>query len=218
MSISVRLLRQDVRQEIVNRLLRGDYPMGTRINETRLAADLGVSRTPLREALFGLAREGLLEERPNRGFWLSPLTVQEVSETYPMISALEQLALRLSDVERLKDVASSLAKHAADIGETEDPVVAQAIDDEWHARLLNACPNQRLQRQIEELKTVVHRYEHAYLSEPQAVTESARQHLCIAEALAAGDIDRACRELDENWTTGMHKLIARVESGSSSQT
>lgn len=94
MVVERHLLRDAVQSAVLDKLLRGDYPVGTRINEVHLAAELGVSRTPLREALSALANDGLIEARPSRGFWLSPLTDTEVRETYPIISALEQFALR----------------------------------------------------------------------------------------------------------------------------
>lgn len=210
MVLTRRLLREDVQAEVMAKLLRGDYAIGTRINEVHLASELGVSRTPLREALSALANEGLLEARPNRGFWLSPVTEVEVRETYPLISALEQLALRSSDPAKLRTVAKRLRAHAKDIQKSADAVVAQAADDEWHDLLVSACPNQRLKALIHDQKRIVHRYEHAYLSDASALQESAQQHARVATAVAAGDLDRACHELDRNWRTGMERLIERI--------
>jgi DNA-binding GntR family transcriptional regulator len=213
MVVQRHLLRDDVQAAVLGKLIRGDYPVGTRINEVHLAAELGVSRTPLREALSALANDGLIEARPSRGFWLSPLTDTEVRETYPIISELEQFALRTSDAAQLAATAPRLRDHARDIQRSSDPVVAQAADDEWHDLLMSACSNERLKRLICDQKLVVHRYEHAYLSDPSALGESAAQHARIADAIAAGDVEDACRELDRNWLTGMERLIERITGG-----
>ena len=114
---------------------------------------------------------------------------------------------------QLAAIAPRLGDHARDIQQSSNAVVAQAADDEWHDLLMSASPNGRLKRLICDQKLVVHRYEHAYLSDPSALGESAGQHTRIADAIAAGDIEEACRELDRNWLTGMERLIERINGG-----
>ncbi|MFC0115428.1 GntR family transcriptional regulator [Kibdelosporangium aridum] len=199
MAITKRPLREQIRDEVLARLVRGDYPVGERINEGQLADDLGVSRTPLREALAGLAQEGVLELRPNRGFWLSPLTVDEVKETYPIIGALEVAALRTCAIDEL--VASvpklnELAQRMLDV----DPIQAGAIDDQWHDELLKSCPNKRLLHLIKAQKTVVHRYEFAYFTSRKRIMRAETEHRMIAKAILERDMDRAAGELIGNWT------------------
>ena len=87
-------LREDVRQIILDRILSGELPPGCRITESRLAAELGVSRTPLREALFNLESEGFVRSDLARGFSVAPLSVREVRESYPILQTLEVLAFR----------------------------------------------------------------------------------------------------------------------------
>ncbi len=205
MSITRRPLREQIRDEVLVRLANGDYPIGTRINEGTLADSLGVSRTPLREALAGLAQEGVLELRPNRGFWLSPVTATEIRETYPIIGALEVLALQASDPAKLHAHAPRLIK-LADAMAQADPATAGAKDDQWHTELLKFCPNQRLLALITAQKTVVHRYERAFFQKPKRIKQSAAQHRRIAEALQAGDLDTAATELRDNWQAGMQVL------------
>ncbi len=210
MAVARRLLREQVRDEILDRLLRGKYPVGTRINEVHLAAEIGVSRTPLREALASLAQEGILDARPNRGYWVSTLSEQEVRETYPIIAQLEVLAITLSDPEELARRAPQLMELAEKMAPTGDVRDVQNADDEWHASLLAACPNSRLLEMIGDTKRIVHRYEHAYLGDPQSVRESIDQHKRIAVALREKDLPTATRELESNWKTSMHRLVARI--------
>ncbi|TCO65016.1 GntR family transcriptional regulator [Actinocrispum wychmicini] len=206
MAIIKRPLREQIRDEVLLRMVRGDLAVGGRINEGHLADDLGVSRTPLREALANLAQEGVLELRPNRGYWVAPVTAAEVRETYPVIGALEVLALRGSS-------PAELVAHAPELIELADamldvpPGEAGAADDRWHDELLRFCPNQRLLHLIKTQKTVVHRYEFAYFYEEGRIAESAAQHRRIAEAVLAGDLDLAARELQDNWEIGMRLLI-----------
>jgi DNA-binding GntR family transcriptional regulator len=209
-AISKRPLREQIRDEVLLRLVRGQYPIGSRINEGQLADDLGVSRTPLREALANLAQEGVLELKPNRGYWLSPLTATEVRETYPVIGALEVLALRSSSPAELVAHAPTLLS-MADAMLDMSPSDAGAADDEWHEELLRFCPNQRLRHLIKTQKTVVHRYEFAYFYENGRIAESVAQHRRIAEALRVGDVDQAAVELQDNWEIGMRLLADLIE-------
>ena len=79
-------------------ILDGRLPAGERINEVRLAAQLGVSRTPLREALARLANEGALRDEPRRGYFVKPLTGEEVRAIYPIRAILDPAALRLAGI------------------------------------------------------------------------------------------------------------------------
>jgi DNA-binding GntR family transcriptional regulator len=75
-----RPLRDEVKHQVLERVVRGRLPFGHRINETALAEELGVSRTPLREALLELQREGFLHSATARGFTVRPLTTHEIQE------------------------------------------------------------------------------------------------------------------------------------------
>ena len=75
-------LRNQVRDRIAEQLWRGVYSFGDDLNEARLAAELGVSRTPLREGLVMLASEGLIEARPNRGFHVPAVRAASTSRSH----------------------------------------------------------------------------------------------------------------------------------------
>src|SRR6516164_1747566 len=91
--ISKKPLRDDIHALLRERIVKGGVPPGNRLQDVQLASELGVSRTPVREALLRLEREGLVESDPNRGFFVAPLSRQEVLEIYPMVWALKCLAL-----------------------------------------------------------------------------------------------------------------------------
>src|SRR5713101_6738628 len=89
-------LRQDVLQALLKRIIEGTLKPATKIIESRLAAELDVSRTPLREALLHLEREGLVRSDLRRGFTVERLSAREVRETYPLLAALECFGVRSS--------------------------------------------------------------------------------------------------------------------------
>ena len=199
MVIARRPLREAVRTAVIERLDRGDLPVGANVNEPELAEQLGVSRTPLREALLGLEHEGLLVASPGRGWVVAPLTAQIVFEVYPIIWALETEALRSSDPAGLQALTGELERLNTQLRAQGDPLERMRLDDQWHALLLSACPNRRLVELVAAQKRIVHRYEFAYMSAPDSLPASTDQHGAIVAALRDGDIDRAAQHLEANW-------------------
>lgn len=203
-------LRDDLRQVVLDRILSGELPPGSRITESRLAAELGVSRTPLREALFHLENDGFVRSDLARGFSVAPLSVREVRETYPILQALESLALRslgavaVAAVPELRRINQELAAAAG------DPERGRFLDHQWHDALLAACPNRRLLELIGRLKETVSRYERLYMRDRALVAASVAQHLRIVEALEAGEFESAVRETEENWRFALEMLLVRL--------
>src|SRR5262245_9415830 len=96
------LRRTNISDTIANKLrsmiIDGRLPPGARINEVHLAASLGVSRTPLREALSRLANEGAVAVEPRRGFFVAPLSTTELEQLYSIRPVLDPEALRIAGV------------------------------------------------------------------------------------------------------------------------
>lgn len=202
-------IRADLRRTILERIVRGDLAPGSRIKEVRLAEEMGVSRTPLREVLINLEQEGFVRSELAHGFSVEPLSGREVRETYPLVWTLECLALRSSGIaitsllERLSAINDTFA-----VATTADERLE--LDRNWHETLLSSCPNQRLNILLSGLRTVLRRYEHRFMSDVGLVTESVRQHRQIIEALHAKDTDSAERILTENWRVSMELLLIRL--------
>jgi DNA-binding GntR family transcriptional regulator len=206
--IARRALRHDVRREILAMVFDGRLPAGRRINERDLGAELEVSRTPIREALLGLEGEGFVESRPARGFAPVPLSARDVNEVYPMVAALEILAVRSVPPERLRAHLPELERLADEIAAAGNARRAQALDDRWHARLVKECGNERLLRTLASLKRVVRRYELAWMADNAHVETSTEQHHAIVRTLLADDVDRAAELLDLNWRYTMAEMLA----------
>jgi DNA-binding GntR family transcriptional regulator len=89
-------LRNDLHKEILARIGDGRLPPGQRINESRLSSALGISRTPLREAMLGLEALGFLGSHMGRGFLVPPLNAQEFADIQFVLTELKPMALSLS--------------------------------------------------------------------------------------------------------------------------
>src|SRR4029079_670380 len=152
-------VRDRVRDEVRDRIVGGRLKGGEHLEEASLAAALGVSRTPLREALFALAEEGLVISRPHRGFVVAPADRQAVRDLYPILGSLEALAVEISgealraDVPALREINARL--------QASPRARAANADRAFHAAPRRRCPNSRLVEMLERHEALAHRLDGA---------------------------------------------------------
>lgn len=197
-------IRSQLRAILRNRICNGDFQPETILSPADLAKHIGVSPTPIREALIELARDGLLNNAPNRGFLVPPFSAAEVGEIYPLMRALEALALRsapptAAQLDKLVEINSAYTL-------AEGTRLAD-LDVEWHVELLRGCNNATLLELIDQLRWRIRRYEIDYLREHRWSTQAPVQHHAMVLALRRGDLDRAAELLALNWQQGFD-LIA----------
>jgi DNA-binding GntR family transcriptional regulator len=201
-------LREDVCREILQLIHAGDLPAGSRVRDGALALKLGVSRTPVREALLRLSRDGALEAIPGRGFRVRPLDPGEIRDVGTILRTLEPLALRLSPDpprEHLDRLAALDRRMETTRG---DPAASIDLHDDWHRILLEGCPNPRLLQMISTLRQTPRRYLHAYMRQTGGVSLSTGQHAKMLDALGRGDREPAVRHLEQHWRRGTEELEA----------
>ena len=196
-------LADTVREMIVD----GRLPAGSRVNEVHLARALGVSRTPLREALMRLTTEGALTVRPRLGFHVAPLSMEELADIYPIRALLDPEALRLAGKPSPQQLAK-LAAINAKIANARSPRVVIALDDEFHLELLKDCPNRSLLALIEQFQYRTRRYELALMRGRANVRETVKQHNVVLSRLRRGDLAGACAALRANMESGRAPIEA----------
>jgi DNA-binding GntR family transcriptional regulator len=203
MAIRRHTLRAQVRDELVQWLANGRLRPGERLEETRLARALGVSRTPLREALTGMAEDGLVESVPNRGFRVPGLALTVVQDLYPMLGALEGLALRLAgarardQVPRLQEINARMASEHLTARQRYQ------LDRAWHETVTERNPNQSLAAELTRLRQRVGHYGGAWEQSVADVRSSQAEHAEITARIAAGALDVAAERLLAHWTRGI---------------
>jgi DNA-binding GntR family transcriptional regulator len=193
--------------EIRNMIVDGRLPAGERINEVHLAKEVGVSRTPLREALAGLAHEGALRSVPRIGYFVRPLTVEEFEQIYPMRVLLDPEALRLAGLPSKEQLAKlrELNERIAAAGNADEAI---ELDDEWHLELIAGCPNEVLVGLVQQFIQRTRRYEIAYMREQKNVSTAAAVHRSIVAALRRRDLEGACAALKKNLQAGSDPIVA----------
>ncbi|HET6229257.1 MAG TPA: GntR family transcriptional regulator [Longimicrobiaceae bacterium] len=205
-------LRDQVHHALVGRILRDELPPESRLSDSVLAGELGVSRTPVREALLRLEREGFLQTDPGRGFFVKALSAREVREVYPVLWTLECLALTTAPppppaaLAELEWLNGQIARSA------DDPEQRIELDTRWHRTLVEGCGNAMLLETIAGLKSVLHRYEYAYMMNSGSVPASTRSHDEIAAAAGAGETERAADLLRAHWRLAIDDLVPWLET------
>lgn len=192
-------------------ILRGELSPGSWIPQVHLAELLGVSRTPLREALRLLQREGLIESQPNRRVRVAGFSIPDLEQLYVMRIMLESVAIRLTvpllTTEDLREIDAELARIERSL-EAGDYGAWEGHNREFH-RMLIKYAGDRLLQTIEQLSDHAARYRRVYTAgEARAFSVGQREHLAIFEACRAGEPAQAAERLARHYATLALNLIA----------
>ncbi|WP_434448315.1 GntR family transcriptional regulator [Lentzea sp. E54] len=196
-------LKERAAAEIRSAIVRGDLEPGTAIKDIELAERLGLSRTPVREALATLTDEGLVETKPHAYTRVTALEAEPVLDALIVVQSMHALAIGLA-VPRMTadDIAAMRAANKAfkKALDANDAVAALAADDEFHDVAVRRCDNFAITATIARYTPLVRRIEHSRFSSPNA-RHSVTQHQQIIEACEQGDHRAATTLVDENWNT-----------------
>ena len=204
-----------IRRWIVEGRLRPDE----RLVEQRLAEELQLSRTPVREALRMLQSEGLVTFEPNRGARVRSLTVADITDLYELRGRLEAMAAELAamratadQLERLGAAEADFA-HAADAARSGDLDAVRAVfhqNDVFHLTVLEAAHHERLTQSL--IRTVDHTlvFQAFRHYDPAGLERSVVFHRLIADEIRGGQGARAGRLMHEHVLQGRDQLLAVV--------
>ncbi len=180
------------------RLLNGDFAPGTRLGEERLAAELGVSRTPIREALSRLHSEGLVERLPDGGFGPTLINLHLIAELYEIRFALERFALRRTigsgpahDEALVRALHADWADMDAPAGDDDVDGDFVLLDEDFHERLATAAGNQSLVDQLHKVNERIRIVRMQDFLTAERVELTIGQHLAVLDALLDEDIELA---------------------------
>lgn len=196
-----RLLRDDVYRRLRDAIVDGTFAPGEQLKDLELATWLGVSRTPVREALLRLAESGLVVAQPGRSTLVSPLDVREIRDARDVVAAMHELAVReavsLLTTTELAAMRAANARFAAAVEAGEVDAALEA-DGELHGVLVEVAGNRALTRVLELFAPTVRRAERLRF-ESAAGRESAVRHEELIRLCAAGDVEGAAAVAYETW-------------------
>jgi len=172
---------------------------GQVLSENALAASLGIGRTPIREALQRLSREGLIVILPRRGVMVSEINVRNQLELLRVRRELERLMAQLSSQRATQQERAQFQRIAEDMrdsGKTDDDVRFMRLDNELNMLVSKTCRNEYAQRAMGLTHGLSRRFWYMHYKEVLDLPLCARLHADLAEAIASGDAERAMKASD----------------------
>ncbi len=210
---SYKPLRELVFEALREAIITGHLAPGERLMELQLAEELGVSRTPVREAIRKLELEGLVHMIPRKGAYVATLSMKDIVEVFEIRGALEGLAAALAAEsitdEELEELERHLVMAAEQIGNADLEGMVE-VDTGFHQILYKASRNERLTQIISNLREQIQRYRLTSLSYPGRMKIALEEHREIVDAVSARDPDLArklAQEHIENAENSMMQVI-----------
>jgi DNA-binding GntR family transcriptional regulator len=199
-----RALYQDVADRLRQQIFARELEPGSWIDELKLAAAFGISRTPMREALKVLAVEGLVTLKAGRGAYVTEMSRQDVAQVYHLLALLES------------DAAAQVAKSADEAGRAElralheqlERQVRQrgaffATNERFHLALLRLAGNRWAEQTVLDLRKVMKLNRHHSLFKKGRLAESLAEHRELMAALESRDAGRAAALMQEHFRNGL---------------
>ena len=208
---SVEMAYKAIRQRILDNV----YPAGHRALEQEYADELGLSRTPVREALLKLAGEGLVEVIPRHGTRVLPVSTDDMREIYQMLTALEPMAAELVANKKLpaadlKPLIEASRDMTAALKADNLDAWAEA-DERYHRLLIALAGNRLLADTVQCLWDRAHRARMVTLRLRPKPMHSTAEHNAIVEAIRAGDALEAARLYRSHRERGSSELLAILD-------
>lgn len=186
-------LRDVVFQTLREAILKGDLKPGERLMELQLASKLGVSRTPIREAIRMLEQEGLAVTIPRRGAEVAKMTEKDMEDVLQIREVLDELAVSLACDKMTDEQIEELEQHMIDFEESvksEDIRRLAQADVKFHDAIYRATDNTKLINMLSNLREQIYRYRVEYLKDEKAYPTLMQEHRIIVEALKCKDKDK----------------------------
>jgi DNA-binding GntR family transcriptional regulator len=220
--LELRSLQEQIHDRLLHRILRRELEPGERIAPSAIAAAMGVSITPVRDAVNQMAAEGLVTVMPRRGTVVSPVSIRDIEELYEIRLILEPQAAAAAadragrdDIERVQALAERIESGPADgVSQVEDLeayLQEIAIDAELHAAIVRAAHNRRLSAMYDGLRThvLIARtvFPRLYRGQPHRRGE----HRRIVDAIVAHDSGAARDAMTAHLRLSLADILRHVE-------
>lgn len=208
-------LPQQITGVLAGEIIERELPAGTKLPELALAERFGTSRAPIREALYLLTQEGLVERKPRRGAVVRDYGRQEIEELYRVRTLLERLALErvCGDQHTREACVAALEPIARQMdGAERDVKRYHELNFSFHKNIIVFSGSHLLQRLYARIEGPLKVVLRQSFSTEGAVPKSFGEHLQLLSAVSEADVEKACNILLTHDDDGMHRALEAVSS------
>lgn len=213
-------LREIVLEALKDAIVNGQLKPGERLMEQQVAEELGVSRTPVREAIRKLEIEGFVIMIPRKGAYVSDVSLKDIAQVFEVRAAMEALAAGLAaqrmEDEQIEQLERKLVevKKAIDKSDLENII---QYDTEFHEIIYNASRNARLVQILNNLREQIQRYRSTSLASPGRLKDTLEEHKELVDAISAGNVELAQRLAKEHIENAENSILEGFKENSVSQ-
>jgi DNA-binding GntR family transcriptional regulator len=209
-----RTLTEQAADAIRARIVSGDFQLGEALSEITLAAELGVSKTPVREAFLQLKNEGLVEIQPQRGTFVFQMTSEQIRQLTAFRELLEAEALRIAmqlNAAGLGEVLHAIVARMNDAVAAGDSRLYRQIDNDFHQEIIVACGNPFIEAAYSSIAFRVQALRNRLSLQPHQNHRSLEEHRNLASIIGGGDCDGAVSTLIDHIRATLREYISIVE-------
>ncbi len=207
-----RALYEEVAELLRQRIFSRQLPPGAWIDELKIAEELGISRTPLREAIKVLAAEGLVTMKVRRGAYVTEVSQQDLREVYELLALLEADAAEAACWRATEADLEELERLHAELEAAADPERGSRerffeLNEAFHMRVLDLGQNRWRKQLVNDLRKVMKLNRHGSLFKQGRIAESLAEHRAILDALRRRDASAAAQAVRVHFANGLQAAV-----------
>lgn len=210
-----RTLTEQAAEAIRSRIVSGDFQLGEALSEITLAAELGVSKTPVREAFLQLKNEGLVDIQPQRGTFVFQMTSEQVRQLTVLRELLEVEALRIAmsrDTRRLSELLNDIIGKMDKAVAADDSALYRALDHDFHQHIIVAAGNQFIEAAYSNIAFRVQTLRNRLSRQAPQNTRSLEEHHELGALVTAGAVDEAAARLLDHIRATLREYIGLIDT------
>lgn len=205
-------LAEEITSILRSRIITGEYEMGEKLIENKIAKELKVSRTPVRDAFKELTKDGLVEYVPNKGCFAKGFSKKDMADIYKVRTAVEQLAIEMAIENKDEETMQKLREQLEVINFYTEQKMSDRLlqaNEEFHNLIYQMTKSRFIVQVLKSYQDYVHLARKSTLSKETNLPEIYQEHVQILETLEAGDIERAKEVVAKHLDGSAHRAFER---------
>jgi DNA-binding GntR family transcriptional regulator len=196
-----------------NAIMTRRFLPGERLMETELADEMGISRTPIREAVRRLETDGYVVIVPRRGSYVADISMKDIIDVFEIRTALEKLAAEKAAERATEEELEDLRQAVSDMSDAGNGDLLATVDSDarFHSLIYQMSKNDRLVGLIHDLREQIRRFRSTTLSDPGRLKLAVREHRKVLEAIVSRDPEKAAKTIQRHMEKAQAAIMGIIQ-------